>query len=222
MRAPRPVDIHAQRVAAGAAVAGPAPDRPGGQRRPGTGELRRGLHALRVGRHRNPRRPARGRAGPQGGGPRRDLCARASTGSAERDSRPLKAEFYALSGRLLKTARYEEFSEMAGAMRPTRLVMEDALKKGEVSVLTYENMNVRDLPEAHVHPGIPAPAAVVGQAAVARHRVRRQGKRGSTPNDASRARPSPPPGTGWRGEGRTHLVLAMHQPHLARAGGACG
>ena len=66
---------------------------------------------------------------------------------AERDSRPLKAEFYALSGRLLKAARYEEFREMAGRVRPTRLVMEDALKKGEVSVLTYENMGVRDLPE---------------------------------------------------------------------------
>ena len=44
-------------------------------------------------------------------------------------------------------ARYEEFRQMAGAVRPTRLVMEDALKKGEISVLTYENMNVRDLPE---------------------------------------------------------------------------
>lgn len=66
---------------------------------------------------------------------------------AERDSRPLKAEFYALSGRLLKTARYEEFREMAGRLRPTRLVMEDALKKGEISVLSYESMTVRDLPE---------------------------------------------------------------------------
>ncbi len=65
----------------------------------------------------------------------------------EQDARPLKAEFYALSGRLLKTARYEEFRELAGQVRPTRLVMEDALKKGEVSVLSYENMNVRDLPE---------------------------------------------------------------------------
>jgi len=65
----------------------------------------------------------------------------------EDDARPLKAEFYALSGRLLKTARYEEFRELAGQVRPTRLVMEDALKKGEVSVLSYENMNVRDLPE---------------------------------------------------------------------------
>ena len=66
---------------------------------------------------------------------------------AEKDNRPLKAEFYALSGRLLKTARYEEFKEMAGRLRPTRLVLEDALKEGEVSVLTYETMNIRDLPE---------------------------------------------------------------------------
>ncbi len=32
-------------------------------------------------------------------------------------------------------------------IRPTRLTMEDALKKGEVSVLDYDSMNVRDLPE---------------------------------------------------------------------------
>ncbi|MCV2217508.1 outer membrane lipoprotein-sorting protein [Thauera sp. Sel9] len=66
---------------------------------------------------------------------------------AEQDKRPLKAEFYALSGRLLKTALYEDFKELAGRLRPTRLVMEDALKRGEVSVLTYETMNIRDLPE---------------------------------------------------------------------------
>ncbi len=66
---------------------------------------------------------------------------------AASDSRPLKAEFYALSGRLLKTALYDDFKELAGRLRPTRLTMEDALKAGEVSVLTYETMNVRDLPE---------------------------------------------------------------------------
>ena len=66
---------------------------------------------------------------------------------AEKDNRPLKAEFYALSGRLLKTARYEEFKDMAGRVRPTRLVLEDALREGEVSVLTYETMKIRDLPE---------------------------------------------------------------------------
>lgn len=66
---------------------------------------------------------------------------------AAQDRRPLQAEFYALSGRLLKTARYEDFKELAGRLRPTRLVMEDALKEGEVSILTYETMRVRDLPE---------------------------------------------------------------------------
>ena len=62
-------------------------------------------------------------------------------------ARPLKAEFYALSGRLLKTCRYEDFKPMAGAVRPTRLVMSDALKPGDVSVLTYSAMNPRPLPD---------------------------------------------------------------------------
>lgn len=65
----------------------------------------------------------------------------------EKEGRPLKAEFYALSGRLLKTCRYEEFRELAGRIRPTRLVMEDALKKGEMSVLSYSNMSLKELPE---------------------------------------------------------------------------
>lgn len=66
---------------------------------------------------------------------------------AQEDSRPLKAEFYAVSGRLLKTCRYEHFRDMAGRVRPTRLVMEDALKAGDYSVLEYEAMALRDLPE---------------------------------------------------------------------------
>lgn len=63
------------------------------------------------------------------------------------DNRPLKAEFYAVSGRLLKTCSYEEIKELAGVPRPTRLVMRDALKQGSVSVLTYSAMNPRPLPD---------------------------------------------------------------------------
>ena len=63
------------------------------------------------------------------------------------DDRPIKAEFYAVSGRLLKTSRYEAFQDMAGRMRPTRLVIEDALKEGDYSVLEYNTMTVKDLPE---------------------------------------------------------------------------
>lgn len=61
--------------------------------------------------------------------------------------RPRRAEFYSVSNRLMKTCQYENFREMVGHMRPTRLVMEDALKAGNQSVLEYEGMRLRDLPD---------------------------------------------------------------------------
>jgi outer membrane lipoprotein-sorting protein len=61
--------------------------------------------------------------------------------------RPRKAEFYSLSNRLMKTCTYEHFQDMAGLRRPTRLVMEDALRPGEQSVLEYSQMKLRDLPD---------------------------------------------------------------------------
>jgi len=60
---------------------------------------------------------------------------------------PHKAEFYSLSGRLLKTCRYDVFKPLAGKPRPTRLVMSDALRQGEESVLEYSDMKLRDLPD---------------------------------------------------------------------------
>lgn len=60
---------------------------------------------------------------------------------------PYRAEFYSLSNRLLKTSRYENFQTLLGKERPTRLVMEDALRKGEQSVLEYSGMKLRDLPD---------------------------------------------------------------------------
>lgn len=66
---------------------------------------------------------------------------------ARSNNYPYKAEFYSLSNRLLKTCRYENFTTLAGRLRPARLVMEDALRKGEVSVLEYTNMRSRELPD---------------------------------------------------------------------------
>ncbi len=60
---------------------------------------------------------------------------------------PRKAEFYSLSNRLMKICAYENFKDMAGHARPTRLVMDDALKKGAQSVLEYHEMKLRLLPE---------------------------------------------------------------------------
>jgi len=63
----------------------------------------------------------------------------------EKNSRPYKAEFYALSGRLLKTGHYQEFRTLGGETRPTRLVIEDSLRHGRRSVLEYRDMVIRDL-----------------------------------------------------------------------------
>ena len=61
--------------------------------------------------------------------------------------RPYKAEFYSLSGRLLKTCDYLDFKTLGGKVRPTRLLMVDALNKGEQSVLDYSAMKLRPLPD---------------------------------------------------------------------------
>ena len=60
---------------------------------------------------------------------------------------PQRAEFYSVSGRLLKSATYENFQTLLGRVRPTRMVLKDAVKKGEESVMDYSNMKLRDLPD---------------------------------------------------------------------------
>lgn len=61
--------------------------------------------------------------------------------------RPHKAEFYSLSNRLIKTCYYQTYKKIGGAVRPTRLVMEDALHKEGRSIMEYRNMRLRKLPD---------------------------------------------------------------------------
>ena len=63
------------------------------------------------------------------------------------NDRPYRAEFYALSGRLLKTCYYQNYKETAGRVRPTRLVMEDALIEGAKSTLEYVDLTIKNLPD---------------------------------------------------------------------------
>lgn len=63
--------------------------------------------------------------------------------------RPYKAEFYTISGRLIKTCLYQNFTPMGGSVRPTRLVMTDTLHGGEQSILKYSKLRVRDLPDKY-------------------------------------------------------------------------
>jgi outer membrane lipoprotein-sorting protein len=62
---------------------------------------------------------------------------------------PHKAEFYAVSGKLLKTCHYQNFKEIGGAVRPTTLVMVDALSEGGKSVLDYSKLQQRELPDRY-------------------------------------------------------------------------
>jgi hypothetical protein len=63
------------------------------------------------------------------------------------NSHPVRAEFYSVSERLLKTCRYENYKTLGGRVRPTRLVLQDALKKGDESILDYSDLKLRDLPD---------------------------------------------------------------------------
>ena len=63
------------------------------------------------------------------------------------DYRPFRAEFYSLSERRLKTARYENYQQLGGAIRPTRLIIQDAQRESEESTLEYSEMKLRDLPD---------------------------------------------------------------------------
>jgi len=62
---------------------------------------------------------------------------------------PHKAEFYAVSGKLLKTCYYQNFKEIGGGVRPTTLVMVDALTEGGKSVLEYAKLQQRELPDRY-------------------------------------------------------------------------
>lgn len=60
---------------------------------------------------------------------------------------PVKAEFYSLSDRLLKTCTYDNVRQLGGRLRPSRLVMADALRAEARSEMDYVDMKNRELPD---------------------------------------------------------------------------
>lgn len=55
---------------------------------------------------------------------------------------PLKGRFYAISGKLLKTCYYTNYKEILGKKRPTRLVLDNPLVKGQRTIIDYYNMKL--------------------------------------------------------------------------------
>jgi hypothetical protein len=65
----------------------------------------------------------------------------------QKGNAPARAEFYSLSDRLLKTCTYEDYRSLGGRVRPTRLVMTDAVKADSRSVMEYDGMKLVELPD---------------------------------------------------------------------------
>jgi outer membrane lipoprotein-sorting protein len=63
--------------------------------------------------------------------------------------RPVKAEFYAGTGTLLKTGVFDNFKNVGGHPLATRLTLTDAIRKDRRSVLDYGELTVRDLPDKY-------------------------------------------------------------------------
>jgi len=53
---------------------------------------------------------------------------------------PLRADFYVVSGKLIKRAFFREFGEMAGRRRVTKVDIEDLLRPGNHTLMTYANL----------------------------------------------------------------------------------
>lgn len=61
--------------------------------------------------------------------------------------RPIKAEFYAISGRLLKVGYFQDFKQAAGRIRPMTVTFIDAVNTRHRSILAMDNMKTKQLPD---------------------------------------------------------------------------
>jgi outer membrane lipoprotein-sorting protein len=63
-------------------------------------------------------------------------------------NRPIKAKFYADSGRLLKILYYSGFREALGGVRPTEAVLIDAVSSALVTTVTFGDQAFQDIPDS--------------------------------------------------------------------------
>lgn len=65
--------------------------------------------------------------------------------------RPLRAEYLTPGGKVLKRARFEDYRTLGGRERPARIVIQDAVRENDVSVIRIEKMKVRDFASSLFH-----------------------------------------------------------------------
>ena len=67
------------------------------------------------------------------------------------NNRPLKARFFAESGRLLKTAYYRRYQVQLGVERPTETVIIDGLNPQSVTLMRFTDYVARAVPDTWLH-----------------------------------------------------------------------
>jgi hypothetical protein len=67
----------------------------------------------------------------------------------EKDTyRPVKGKFYSDSGRLLKIAYYHNYKEQLGALRPSEIILIDAVNSKLITTMNSSDHQARDIPDS--------------------------------------------------------------------------
>lgn len=66
----------------------------------------------------------------------------------KKTGRPEKAEYLTVTGKKLKEAFFQDYKEIAGGIRPTKIVINDAVKKEDSSILMITDMMTKDFPDS--------------------------------------------------------------------------
>ena len=68
---------------------------------------------------------------------------------AKKNFHPIKAEYLTVNEKVLKTAWFDGYREIAGGVRPTKIRIESALNKEDTSLIEIKKMEVKNFPESN-------------------------------------------------------------------------
>lgn len=70
----------------------------------------------------------------------------------EKELHPLKADFFSLSGKLIRSIQYSGYQNVLGKQRPTILEISDAINPTVKATMSYSNFKIKDTPEEYYQP----------------------------------------------------------------------
>lgn len=66
----------------------------------------------------------------------------------KKNNQPVKANYLTVTGKKVKEAVFGEYKEIAGGVRPTKILIKDAINPKDTSLLTITEMMTKDLPDS--------------------------------------------------------------------------